>query len=115
MQRDTYSPVEEGEKKASQFVPHVARRRFDMTNWDGLWTIVCFDIAEIDRIKRDILRDRLVSLGFQYAQGSVWIHPNNYLKEVSVISTALGCKDSLLFVRARWISGSSRFIKKFDQ
>lgn len=43
--------------------------------WDGKWRILIFDIPEKRRHLRDMLRDRLVRLGFVNIQKSVWLTP----------------------------------------
>lgn len=43
--------------------------------WDKKWRVVVFDIAEISRQKRDLLRKKLKELGFGMLQRSVWITP----------------------------------------
>lgn len=46
--------------------------------WDGLFTIISFDIKEKDRYKRDVLRSKLKELGFGQLQESVWISPYHF-------------------------------------
>lgn len=45
--------------------------------WDGRWRIVIFDIAEIDKNTRELLRDKLRQLGLGMLQESVWITPHD--------------------------------------
>ena len=58
--------------------------------WDGQWRFFLFDIPEKRRNFRDILRDRLKSLGFFQFQKSVWIHPFECEKELRYICEYLG-------------------------
>jgi len=43
--------------------------------WDRKWRLVIFDIAEVSRKTRDLLRFKLKELGFGMLQESVWITP----------------------------------------
>jgi phenylacetic acid degradation operon negative regulatory protein len=47
--------------------------------WDKKWRILIFDIAEVSRKTRDILRLKLKELGFGMLQKSVWITPHDIL------------------------------------
>src|SRR6185503_17602918 len=42
---------------------------------DGIWKLIIFDIPESKRKVRNILRQRLVSLGFKKWQNSIWVTP----------------------------------------
>lgn len=44
-------------------------------NWDNKLRIVIFDIGEVNRKRRDLLRKKLIELGFGMWQKSVWITP----------------------------------------
>ena len=50
--------------------------------WDGFWTIVVFDIAEISRYKRDLLRRKLLEIGFGMYQRSVYISPFDFTEDL---------------------------------
>lgn len=50
--------------------------------WDGKWRIVIFDISENERIIRDALRFKLISLGFGKLQESVYITPLDVLGDL---------------------------------
>lgn len=47
--------------------------------WDRKWRIVIFDIAEVSRRIRDLLRLKLKELGFGMLQESVWITPHDII------------------------------------
>ena len=42
---------------------------------DGIWKLIIFDIPESKRKVRNMLRQRLVTLGFKKWQYSIWITP----------------------------------------
>ena len=51
--------------------------------WDHKWRIVMFDIAEIQKKKRDYLREKLKELGFGMLQKSVFISPHDIFQDFS--------------------------------
>jgi len=53
--------------------------------WDGKWHMVFFDIEELKRKKRDLLRFYLKQLGLKQMQQSVWITPYNVSDEVKYL------------------------------
>ena len=50
--------------------------------WDGLWTVVAFDIAEVTRYQRDLLRRKLLELGLGMCQRSLYISPYNWIEDL---------------------------------
>lgn len=52
-------------------------------SWDKKWRIVIFDISEKNRLSRDILRDKLFSIGFGRWQESVYITPHSVEQEIN--------------------------------
>lgn len=49
---------------------------------DGVWKLVIFDIPEKQRHVRNVIRAKLVSLGFQKWQNSIWISPYTLAPEI---------------------------------
>lgn len=69
----------EGKEKIIRDFPLLA---FQKKKWDGKWRMVLFDIAELNRKKRDMLRAKLKELGFGMFQESVYISPHNFTKDL---------------------------------
>jgi len=53
--------------------------------WKGQWFMVFFDVPEIQRNKRDYLRNYLQKIGFYRYQQSVYIFPYECKKEINKI------------------------------
>jgi CRISPR-associated endonuclease Cas2 len=53
--------------------------------WNGKWYMVFFDVPEMQRLKRDQLREFLKQLGFYKYQKSVYLFPYECEKEISLI------------------------------
>jgi CRISPR-associated endonuclease Cas2 len=64
---------------------------------DGKWIMVAFDIPEKRKTIRNYLREKLVELGFQKLQKSIWISPYDVLKEVQEIVTNLSIEKNVKF------------------
>ena len=69
----------EGREKIVRDFPFIV---FQKKKWDGKWRIVLFDIVELNRKKRDMLRTKLKELGFGMFQKSVYISPHNFTKDL---------------------------------
>lgn len=52
------------------------------TNWDGKWRFLIFDVPEVRRADRDMLRRMLRNNNFRKLQASVWISPYNIPAEL---------------------------------
>jgi len=58
--------------------------------WDGKWRLVIFDIAQLQRLKRNAFRGKLKELGFYPLQKSVWICPYKCRDEVELLREFFG-------------------------
>src|SRR3989338_10920333 len=58
--------------------------------WDGRWRIVMFDVAEVQKRKRDYLREKLKELGFGMLQEYVFLSPHDVIKDFSEYVESIG-------------------------
>jgi phenylacetic acid degradation operon negative regulatory protein len=58
-------------------------RKFENRRWDRLWRILIFDIEEKTRTTRDLLREKIRSLGFAKWQESVYVTPHPITTEIN--------------------------------
>lgn len=58
--------------------------------WKKLWYFLMFDIIQVKRWKRDILRSFLERMGFVFFQKSVWVHAYDCRPEIEVLKEFLG-------------------------
>lgn len=65
-----YEITPEGQATVTRTLDHV--QIADDASWDGRWLVVLFNIPERQRKYRDILRNRLASVGFGRVQNSLW-------------------------------------------
>lgn len=81
---------------------------FQNKSWDGKWRIVMFDISEIQKLKRDYLRDKLKELGFGMLQESVFITPHDIIKDFSEYVESIDLMDSVDILEASYILGDPK-------
>jgi CRISPR-associated endonuclease Cas2 len=69
----------QGQEKISRDFPLL---QFQKKPWDKKWRLILFDISEINRNRRDMLREKLKELGFGMFQKSAYISPNDFTKDL---------------------------------
>ena len=81
--------------------------------WDGKWRIVIFDIADKNKIARDILRGMLKRMNFYMLQESVFIHPFDSYNEVKYIVNLYKLGGSVRYLISEIIEGEKDLINHF--
>ncbi len=77
--------TKEGKKQVLEF--ELEQMEIDIPlRWDGRWRVVIFDIPEKKKYARDIFRQKLVDLGFEMIQNSVWRHKYPCHKEIEFLT-----------------------------
>jgi len=80
--------------------------QFARIKWDGIFTQVVFDIKEIDRKVRDVLRRKLLSLGFGRLQKSVYVIPHNIAQVVAEFIEAHHLENTVKVFRSKLVLGN---------
>ncbi|OGC93203.1 CRISPR-associated endonuclease Cas2 [Candidatus Amesbacteria bacterium RIFCSPHIGHO2_02_FULL_47_9] len=83
-------------------------------SWDKKWRIVMFDVAEVERRRRDELRKWLLKLGLKQIQKSVWVSPYPLDKEVRFLREVLGVPHSVKLITAERIENDEELRELFD-
>lgn len=76
--------------------------------WKGSWFMVFFDVPEIQRNKRDYLRDYLQKIGFYRYQQSVYIFPYECEKETNLIKKVVEGAKYMRYIEAYKIEDEER-------
>lgn len=76
--------------------------------WNGEWFMVFFDVPEIQRNKRDYLRDYLQKIGFYRYQQSVYIFPYECEKEINLIKKIIEGAKYMRYIVANRIEDEER-------
>lgn len=74
--------------------------------WDGRWRFVTFDVAEPERVRRDMLRNRLKSLGMGMMQESLYLSPFAMLEELHDYLDAEGLLSYVHMFEAEGVMGT---------
>lgn len=74
-------------------------------HWNGKWFLVFFDVPEIQRNKRDYLRNFLNKIGFYCYQKSVYIFPYECEKEITLIKKIVQGANYMRYIIAEKIEG----------
>jgi hypothetical protein len=101
----------EGRKKAGKYLIDDLEIKKPKA-WDKKWRIVIFDIPNIIRIKRDVLRGKLKELGFFRLQQSVWVCPYPCKKEIDFLREFFGLNSKELILIEGSIK-SDKILRKF--
>ena len=83
------------------------------TKWDGKWRLVFFDIAEIDRKKRDDLRMYLRNLGMELMQESVFVSPFNVFDQVRYVREVLEIPNRVKLAESFWVENQDELRQIF--
>ncbi|MEK7634184.1 MAG: CRISPR-associated endonuclease Cas2 [Patescibacteria group bacterium] len=80
--------------------------------WEGKWFLVFFDVPEVQRNKRDYLRNYLNKIGFYCYQKSVYVFPYECEKEIKLIKKIVEGAKYMKYIIAEKIEDEKR-IKTF--
>lgn len=81
---------------------------------DGIWKMVIFDIPETQRHVRNVLRAKLVSLGFKKWQNSIWMSPYTIAPEIEEELNELAKKFFIRLIKTSDINVTQDLEKLFD-
>lgn len=82
--------------------------------WDGLWRVVIFDIPEIHKLVREVLRNRLKQLGFVKIQKSVFVIPWPCEKLIRQIQEVYGVSRFIRLLEVTRFDGDKIMRKHFN-
>lgn len=82
--------------------------------WDGSWFLVFFDVPEVQRTKRDYLREFLKELGFYQYQKSVYLFPYKCEKEVNFIKEIVEAGKYMKYAIAQRIEDEKKAKRFFN-
>lgn len=88
-------------------------KRSRVGKWDGLFRIVMFDIPEDKKQTREVIRKKLVEIGFIQIQKSVFIFPFECKEEIDAICYFCSAKQYLKYMITNVIEGEDDIIKIF--
>ncbi|HCC05381.1 TPA: hypothetical protein DEP58_03715 [Patescibacteria group bacterium] len=81
--------------------------------WDGKWYVVMYDIPEKKRALREILFNRLKTMGFVELQHSVFVYPHDCRRELEFVIEAYEARKYIRCMEVTYIDDESVLRKKF--
>jgi phenylacetic acid degradation operon negative regulatory protein len=75
--------------------------------WDGSFMVVVFDIPEVQRKDRYIVRKKLEALGFAMLQESVWISPYHFEEDLREFFADSGMTSQVMVLKAQELGSGS--------
>jgi DNA-binding transcriptional regulator PaaX len=81
--------------------------------WDGRWRMVCFDIAQQRSALRTQLRHKLLEIGFERLQDSVWVFPYDCEDLIQLLKRDFGVGKEVLYVIADSIENDRALRDRF--
>lgn len=83
-------------------------------HWNGQYHVIIFDIKEWKRSTRNQLRTWLEHLGFIRLQNSVWVHPYECRKVVTLIKSYFHLGREVLYLTVDQIEDDYRLRREFE-
>ncbi|MBI4185692.1 CRISPR-associated endonuclease Cas2 [Candidatus Berkelbacteria bacterium] len=81
--------------------------------WDGRWRLVIWDVPEVRRRERDLVRQILKKLGFVRIQRSIWVSPHPCRDEIAFLREELGLHVGLVYLESDFIEDQGRLRRYF--
>ena len=81
--------------------------------WDKKWRLVIFDIPKQKNKQRDILRLKLIRMGFIELQQSVYVFPFDCLAEINFLKNIFSIQPNVQYIVAEQIETEVNLIKNF--
>jgi len=107
-----YEITDKGLKRIKEFdILHPQIHR--PTKWDRKWRIVIFDVPNKMKNSRDAFRLKLLEIGFQKIQESVYVYPYECTQEVSMLSEKLMIQKYVSILISEIIQGEEQIILSF--
>lgn len=82
--------------------------------WDGVWHLVCYDIPEPFKNKRDYFRRKLIESHFYQIQLSLWVCPYDCKEDIAVVAQNLGIAPFVAYLNTDHLPQQDKLVKLFD-
>ncbi len=82
--------------------------------WNGVWHLVCYDIPEKYKKKRDYFRYVLQDLGFYKIQNSLWVIPWECKEEIAIVCQNIGVQPFVIYMNTDRIPNENKLKNKYN-
>ena len=84
-----------------------------VSKWDHKWRVIVFDIPELERRQRDMLRRAISGYGMYRLQQSVWVYPYPCDYFINSIKNDLGFQSEVLMMLVEKIENQRELEREF--
>ena len=103
------------EKGKNQILKFELKRMVPLKDkWDGKWRLVFFDVAEVQRGRRDQLRRYLKQLGMEEMQESVFVSPYKVFNQVKYLREVLDIPHGVKLAELSWVENQEDLKEIFE-
>lgn len=81
--------------------------------WDKKWRVVIFDIPEDHKDRRDMFREKLLNLGFELIQKSVYVYPFECTNEIAFLKECTLTTNNVIIMISDIIEGEEKILNRF--
>ncbi|MFA6963513.1 MAG: CRISPR-associated endonuclease Cas2 [Patescibacteria group bacterium] len=82
--------------------------------WDGFWHLVCYDVPESYKQRRDCFRRKLIESGFYQVQYSLWVIPWPCKEEIAIIAQSLDIAPFVAYLNTDYLPQQQKLLNHFD-
>ncbi|MFA7253377.1 MAG: hypothetical protein WC107_02375 [Patescibacteria group bacterium] len=82
-------------------------------DWNGVWHLVCYDVPEQFKVRRDCFRRKLIELGFYQVQYSLWVIPWECKEEIAIIAQNLGIAPFVAYLNTDYLPQQKKLVSHF--
>jgi len=82
-------------------------------SWDHIWHLVSYDIPEFKKKERDWFRSKLIGLGFEQIQDSLWTYPYECREEIAIVTQTLGISSYVAYLNTNKSPHQNRLERRF--
>jgi hypothetical protein len=82
-------------------------------DWDGVWHLVCYDVPESFKLKRDYFRRKLIESNFYQVQYSLWVTPWPCKEEIAIIAQNLGIAPFVAYLNTDYLPQQQKLLRHF--
>ncbi|MCX6809874.1 MAG: hypothetical protein NTZ65_03975 [Candidatus Berkelbacteria bacterium] len=82
-------------------------------SWDGNWHLVCYDIPEKYKGRRNYLRRKLIEFNFYQIQKSLWVYPYECQEEIAVLCQNIGVAPFVAYLNTDHLPQQEKLMRLF--
>lgn len=109
----TYLQITESGKKKLKEIRFDSMKIEMAKSWNGVWTVILFDIPEYQKTARDALRRKLKELGCYQYHKSVFVHPASCGDEIDFVAEFFDIGRHVIHFETRSLGSQEHRARRF--